>query len=134
MDLLREQIKRHEGLRLHPYQDSRGVWTIGYGHTGPITLEAAEVLLNQDIARAVSDFYRMPDWIDKLDITRKRVLVNMIFNLGLQGLKTFKKMLSALERKDYQTAAIELLDSKYARQVGSRAEELAKQLLDGDKC
>lgn len=55
----------------------------------------------------------------------------MHFNIGLARLKGFAKALAAIERGDYKTAAAEMLDSKWARQVGKRASELAKQMETG---
>lgn len=131
MEELKAQLKRHEGLRLGPYLDTQGVWTIGYGHTGPISLHLAEELLREDIASAVSDFYRLPAVFQKLSANRKRVIVNMIFNMGLPRLRTFKRFFAAIERGDHKDASNEMLDSRWAEQVGNRAKELAQIYQEG---
>ena len=71
-------------------------------------------------------------WWWKLDDARQFVLVDMAFNMGLAGLKGFKKMLTAVEQGDYQTAAKEMLASKWAAQVGRRAAELSKIMKKGE--
>ncbi len=124
----------HEGLRLKPYRDTRGKLTIGVGRNLDdvgITEEEALYLLKNDIKR-VLDFLkeRLPYW-NGLTETRKMALVDMCFNLGPGGFLSFKRMLAALERGDYEQAAREMLDSRWARQVGRRAEELAEMMRDG---
>ncbi|MCV6587566.1 MAG: hypothetical protein OIF57_00865 [Marinobacterium sp.] len=63
----------------------------------------------------------------RLDAARQLVLANMAYNLGVPRLKGFRKMWRALEQGDYKLAAAEMLDSRWARQVGKRATELAEQ-------
>ena len=64
------------------------------------------------------------NWYRRLDNVRQDVIIEMIFNLGLPRFLGFKKMIQALREDDYPQAAIEMLDSKWARQVGSRADTL----------
>jgi lysozyme len=59
------------------------------------------------------------------------VLVEMIFNMGVKGLMSFRRMLAALGRADYQEAAREMLNSRWAEQVGARAVELANIMREG---
>lgn len=128
---LKSQLRRHEGLRLHTYLDSEGVPTIGYGKNLlalKITQATANQWLEQDIQSASEDLDRVYPFVSKLSEPRQRVLVNMAFNLGITRLMGFKRMWAALERRDYIAAAEEMLDSKWARQVGSRADELSKMM------
>jgi len=67
----------------------------------------------------------------ELTQTRKDVLTEMAFNLGIPRLNGFKKMWKAIENGDYETAADEQLDSKWARQVGVRAMRLSKRMREG---
>jgi len=134
MSELVTQLKRHEGLRLFPYQCSAGKWTIGYGRNLDdvgISEKEAELLLINDIEAATKECKRNFDWFDGLSERRKQALVNLCFNIGINRLKGFKKMLKALKEGEWQTAHDEALDSKWAKQVGQRANEIAKQLLDG---
>lgn len=140
-----EQLKRHEGLRLKAYLDSEGILTIGYGHnckTSPvhgvskpgdaITQETANKLFDSDLAASIWDMRRNMPWSFAMSEARQGVLVNMLFNLGVGRLLGFKKALAAMERGDYAVAAREMLDSKWARQVGKRATELSRQMETGE--
>lgn len=130
MESLEEMLVRHEGEKLHAYLDSEGYWSLGVGRLidkrrgGGITQEESRYLLKNDIQRVVSEARQFP-WYDSLNDARKMAICDMLFNLGLPGFLTFRRMIAALERGDYPEAAKELLDSKYARQVKGRAIELA---------
>ena len=135
---LEDQLVRDENEILHVYQDSEGYWTIGVGtcidqRAGcGITREESRYLLRNRIAiaeQAVAD--RLP-WTKDLAPIRRAVLENMAFNEGLAHLMDFHKMLTALAMGDYKTAAAEMLDSLWARQVGDRAKRLAKQMETGE--
>lgn len=125
---LRLRVKTAEGLRLTPYVDTVGKITIGYGRNlsdnGITQLEAADLLEN-DLQKHISDLLRAYPYVETLDGTRQIVLSDMCFNLGIQRLSQFVKMWDAVQRGDFATAAREMLDSKWARQVGQRAVDLA---------
>ena len=130
-----ERIKKHEGFSPRPYQCPTGHLTIGYGHNldaNGIDQETAELLLKKDIERAEKNVKNSFIWYLKLTEPRQYVLVDMCFNLGLIGLLKFKKFLAAAEAGNYQTAAKEMLDSKWAVQVGRRAVELAEIMETGE--
>ena len=123
-----QQIQRHEGLRLKPYYCTAGKLTIGYGRNLEevgITAHEAEILLTGDLLRCEDDCLHAFPWFADLSDDRKDVILNMCFNLGLAGLKKFAKFLQAVELGNYDTAADEMLDSLWSRQVKSRALELA---------
>lgn len=126
-DALISSVKRHEGLRLKVYKCTAGKNTIGYGRNLDdvgISADEAEYMLKHDLENAEIDAQRFPIY-EKLNQVRKDVLIEMVFNLGYSRLSGFKKMFAALERKDYDGAANEMLDSKWARDVGERAKTLA---------
>ncbi len=128
-DSITDDLKRDEGLRLKPYLDSVGKVTIGYGRNIDdvgITEREAEAMLANDIARTLADLNRALPWWRKLPSRQQRGLQNMCFNLGLPRLLGFKKMLAALKSGDRKRAAEEALDSKWAGQVGERAERIAE--------
>jgi lysozyme len=133
---LRERVKLDEGLRLKPYRCTAGKLTIGYGRNledNGISDEEAEYLLTNDLKFAAMETVAMfPTW-DRLSDLRREVLVNMMLNLGATKLRKFKRMREALSREDYGSAAAEMLDSKWALQVGQRAERLAKQMRDDEE-
>ena len=136
MDLLKGMIQRHEGLRLMPYKDTEGYLTVGYGHKiegSKITPEIADLLLEMDLYRVSLDFLKLPlQVIRNLNQSRKRVVMSMLFNLGYTRFLGFKKMLHAIEVRDFNHAANEMLDSKWAGQVGQRAIKLAQIMRSGE--
>lgn len=122
------QLVTHEGIRLKPYRDSEGILTIGVGRNledKGISESEAMILLDNDITDAYLDSQRLVPNFARLNGPRKQVIVNMMFNLGWPRLRGFKKMLAALAREDFDEAAREMLDSKWAGQVGLRAVQLA---------
>jgi lysozyme len=134
-----DRIKLHEGLRLSPYDDTRGILTIGYGHkilpyedfSSDITAEQAMDMLIRDIDRAKAEITKAFPWILGLDETRLEILMEMVFQLGIGGVRGFPKMLNALREKDYATAAKEMLNSRWHEQTPDRCEELAEIMLSG---
>lgn len=130
-----DQLKRDEGLRLTPYKDSVGKTTIGYGRNlddvGISTEEANSLLLN-DVERTTNDLSKHIPWIAGLDEARQGVLLNMAFNMGLQSLLLFKKTLALVQSGDYDKAADAMLESRWAEQVGARAQRLSVQMRSGE--
>lgn len=128
------QLKRHEGYRNRPYEDTTGNLTIGYGRnldSHGIHKDEAELMLQNDIVKAIERLERYP-WWEELGEARQRALADMIFNLGSAGFAGFKRMIAAISRCDYDTAADEMLDSQWARQVGRRSEYIANLMKQGD--
>jgi lysozyme len=133
---LRASVKLGEGLRLAMYKDSLGFWTIGYGRLldpakgGSISRDEAEYLLANDLKRCERQCEEIDPYLD-LSPPRQAVLVEMAFNLGVEGLKRFSGMLGALAHQDYARAAAHMLQSKWRTQVGERAVRLATQMETG---
>lgn len=147
-----EQLKRHEGFRSDYYQCTADKRTIGYGRnvddnpfseeelkmlgredfcTEPMTEEEAEVLLVNDV-KAVHKAICEHVSFGRLNLARQAVCINMAFNLGVHGFCKFKNMIRAINEDKFERAAIEALDSRWASQVGDRADELALQLSTGE--
>ena len=124
-------IKLHEGLELRPYRCTSGKLTIGYGRNlearGITEAEAGELLLN-DINELTAQLSSRLYWFWGLSIVRRAVLTDMAYNLGINGLLSFKKTLRHIELHDYDAAADEMLNSKWAAQVGQRADRLAEMM------
>jgi|TARA_R110000782_G_C14661813_1_gene397936 lysozyme len=128
---LRETITRHEGSRLQMYQDSLGIWTIGVGHNiqeKGISPKVMELMLDEDLEEAISELKRSVSFFSKMPQQVQEALVNLSFNLGIPRLMQFKKTLALLREGDFESAADELLDSRYAEQVGRRALEIADMI------
>lgn len=131
---LESQLERDEGVELKPYLDTVGKWTIGIGRNlsdNGISIDEARQMLKNDIAIAKAELSAKVPVYSRLDAVRRDALVNMVFNLGMPKLLGFMKFIAALEAGDYKTASTEMLDSKWAQQVGDRALRLAKQIETG---
>jgi lysozyme len=133
---LLEQLERDEGFRQFPYADSVGVWTIGIGRnleSEGVSLEEGRYLAQNDINKRIAALRRDLPYFDGLSECRQGVLINMAFNLGMAGLFKFQKMLTAVGGGYYQQAAKEMLDSRWARQVGDRAKRLAEHMISDQR-
>jgi lysozyme len=129
-----EQLIMHEGLKLRPYKCSAGKLTIGIGRNiedRGITKEEAIYLAKNDI-QGVEQALALNHWYATLDPIRQKVIIDMAFNMGINGLLKFKKMILAIERRDFVKAADEMLDSLWAEQVGVRAKRLAEMMRNGE--
>ncbi len=130
---LKKWIKNCEKCVLRPYLDSQGILTIGWGrnlHDKGISQEEADFLFENDFADCERELLEC-SWYDNQPIGVQCALMNMCFNLGLPKLKGFKRMIAALEAKNYTLAAKEALDSKWATQVGQRAKDVAVMIREG---
>lgn len=134
--LLRQELQkdliRDEDVKLQMYKCTSGKWTIGIGRNltdKGITENEAVMLCQNDIDIAFKELDRAcPWWITQPSHVR-RGLANMCFNLGIDKLLGFKKMLQALKDQDYERAHDEALDSQWADQVGDRADRVASLFL-----
>ena len=149
---LLDQLKRHEGFRKRVYLDTctPPKPTIGYGynleanplnlssieisqaHTKGINQVEAERLLKLMITQCRHQLEVTLPFFSKLDTVRQDVLINMCFNIGLAGLLKFKKSLLLIEAGEYSQASVELLNSKWSKDVGNRALELSTQMKKGE--
>lgn len=134
VDRLRTQLVDEEGLRLTPYRDSVGKLTIGVGRNledRGITRDEAIFLLDNDIIAVLDQLAAHVPFFAALDDVRQRVLADMAFNVGMGGLLGFKNTLAAVARGDYDAAAVGMLASRWATQVGDRALVLAEMMRSG---
>ncbi len=139
----------HEGLVLKPYRCPAGFLTIGVGRnldTNPlsvkekealgdiqsgVTADEAMYLLKNDIKRCEKELINHISFWYQLDDERQYALVDMCFNMGIKRLLCFRKMLNAMLIGDYRGAAKECLNSKYAHDVGMRAQRIARLIETG---
>lgn len=127
-------LERDEGVRLKPYLDTVGKTTIGVGRNltdNGITAAEARMLLQNDLSRISDELDRVVPWWREMSDSRQNALVNMAFNLGMPRLLTFKKMMLALENGNFETAWAEAMGSKWAAQVGKRANRIADCFMKG---
>ena len=129
-----EELKRDEGVELRPYKCSAGFLTLGVGRNieeRGITMDESDYLLANDITICEEEAARVFKWYDTLSDVRQRVILNMVFNLGLTKLLNFKKFLAAMEAEDWEEAGKQMLDSRWAKQVGNRADRLEQMIVHG---
>jgi lysozyme len=135
--LLTAELRRDEGVVRHAYQDHLGFWTIGVGRLidarrgGGLSEAEIDQLLANDIARFEAELDLRAPWWRELDPVRRRVILNMAFNLGVTGLLGFRNTLAAVRAGQWETAAAGMLASKWATQVGARATRLAAMMRTG---
>ncbi len=133
-ETLEIMIARHEGVKLKPYEDITGHITIGVGRNLSsigISYREAMRMLDEDILRVKQELTECFKWFLPLSKPRRDALVDMCFNLGLTRFLGFKKMIIAIEERDWSMVADEMLNSLWAEQVGDRAIELAKMVREG---
>jgi lysozyme len=134
IDKLSAQLKTDEDERSKPYKDTVGKTTIGVGRNlDDVGLSPDEIqyLLGNDIARVKADLDRAMPWWSQMTDARQNVLANMCFNLGLSRLGGFVNTLAAMKAGKYDAAADGMLASKWATQVGARAQRLAATMRTG---
>jgi len=128
---LEREVADDEGFMPIPYRCTAGKLSIGYGTNiqDGITRDEALLLMRYRLGKVVAALEsRLPFWPSLTD-DRRRVLANMGYQLGIGGLMGFKRMLAALDRSDYEAAAREMLDSKWAkRDTPGRARRLAERM------
>ena len=138
MEKLIAMLTRHEGVETHAYECSEGRITVACGRNidqrGGLGLSPDEIeyLLENDITRIIKELSTAYTWFSDLDDVRKDAMIDIAFNLGAPRLRGFKRALAAMEAADYKTAAIEFLDSRWAKQVGGRALELTDMIDSGE--
>ena len=137
MDLerLKSALKRDEDTKLKPYRCSANKLTIGTGRNiedNGISQAESDFMLANDIARCVDECVKTLPFFCDLDDVRQEVILNMCFNMGIGRLLGFKDTFSAISRGDYEFAAVAMLDSKWAAQVGARATRLADAMRSGE--
>ena len=119
---------RHEGLRLKPYRCTANRLTIGIGRNlddKGISEDEARYLLGNDITECETDLMGLFDRWDEMTPNWKRALINLRFNLGPGGFRSFSSTIAAIRRGDWETARNNVSVSKWARQVQpSRVEDI----------
>jgi len=125
-----EDIKQEEGFRRFPYYCTEGKLTIGYGFNLEdvgLTEEECDAILKIRVRNLISQVKSSLYYLE-IEDEAWEILYNMAFNLGLNGLLKFKKMIQCLKNEDYKQAAAEGRDSLWYRQVTNRAERMMSRL------
>ena len=137
IDKLREQLKIDEGVKYEVYKDHLGYPTFGIGHLvvegdeehgkpvgTPVSEDRVNAVFESDVQKFVSESKKVFPNLDDLPEEAQQVIVNMCFNMGAPRLSKFKKFIAAVNDGNWSTAAVEMMDSRWATQVGKRAERL----------
>ena len=135
VDKLKDQLILHEGLELKSYTCSAGYVTLGVGRNVEelgITEDEARYLLDNDILRVTKELDNAMPWWRNMSEVRQRVVVDMVFNLGVSRFLNFKNAINAMQEEDWDEAAAQMLDSRWADQVGQRANRLAKAMVEDE--
>ena len=130
-EALKDQLILHEGLKLKPYKCTAGKITIGVGRNIEdigITEDGARSLLDNDILRVAQELDNALPWWRDLSDVRQGVLLDMAFNIGTPTLMKFKNTLALIEAGEFESASVEMLDSRWAEQVGQRARTLSQAM------
>lgn len=134
---LTKQLRADEGVVPHAYQDHLGFWTIGVGRLidqrkgGGLRPFEIDYLLRNDIEDRINELTKRLPWFQDLDDARRGVLLNMSFQMGVDGLLGFKNTLEMVRKGDYDKAADGMLNSLWARQTPERAKRLSLQMRTG---
>ena len=133
--MIKEQIQAHEGLRLHPYLDTQQSLTIGWGRSlseKGISLEEADIMLNNDIEMAQIQYEKLPrDIRSQCNNVRKDIITEMIFQMGLTGTLKFRKMFIAVKNGHYDQAADEMIASLWYHQTPRRCRGMSNAMRSG---
>ena len=141
IDKLREQLKIDEGVKYEVYLDHLGYKTFGIGHLvvagddeygadvgHPVSEERVNAVFDEDVKKYIEESKKVFPNLEKLPDEAQQVIVNMCFNMGAPRLGQFKKFIAAINDSNWSTAAIEMMDSRWAKQVGARAERLRDRI------
>ena len=151
-----DKLIEHEGMVLTVYQDTLGIDTIGIGrnlkdrgiskeeldymdyphmdavYEHGITEADARYLAMNDVKIVERELCAVHKCVEELDSVRQLILMDMAFNMGVPRLCKFKKMWNAIHEKNFEAASLEMLDSRWARQVGRRATILSNAMKTGE--
>ena len=139
MDRLLQSVKQHEGYKDHVYLDTRNKRTVGVGH---LCVEdhwedhkkyPEEMLMNilkDDLKNAIQGAEELCSDCPDLRDQARELIVEMVFQLGKTGVSKFRNMWKALgqDPPQYDVAATEMLDSRWAKQTPNRAKEMSDHM------
>lgn len=138
---LREQLKIDEGVKYEVYDDHLGYKTFGIGHLvkstdeeygvpvgTPVSEERVNSVFDKDVITYIDESKKVFGNLEEMPGEVQQVIVNMCFNMGAPRLSQFKKFIRAIHDEEWATASLEMLDSKWANQVGERANRLSDRI------
>ena len=126
---LKESIKKHEGYVGIVYKDSLGIDTIGYGFAIKdleLDKDICDIILERKLKDLESRIKLKFGWYPFMPKTIQNVVIEMCYQLGVTGFSKFVKTITYLKDKDFKSASVEMLDSKWAKQTPNRAKEMSE--------
>tara|TARA_Y100001972_G_scaffold84286_1_gene102567 strand:+ start:83 stop:508 length:426 start_codon:yes stop_codon:yes gene_type:complete len=132
-DELREAVKLSEGYRARVYKDTLGIDTIGYGFAIKnleLDEDVCNMILDKKLNKLIKDVDNKFSFMDDIAVEAQDVVYEMCYQLGINGFSKFKKTIAYLRDEDYKMAAIEMLDSRWAKQTPNRAKRLSNIIKD----
>jgi len=141
IDKLREEIAYDEGSVNEIYLDHLGLPTFGIGHLvidsdpehgqpvgTPVSEDRCNDAFDNDVQTVISDCNILYPDFDELPEEVQRIIANMMFNMGRPRLSKFKGMKRGVDARDWNSAADEMVDSNWYRQVTKRADRLVARM------
>jgi lysozyme len=141
IDQLRDTLKIDEGVKYEIYNDHLGYPTFGIGHLvvesdeehgkpvgTPVSEDRVNSVFEKDVAIMIDEAKKIFPNLEELPEEAQQVIVNMTFNMGRPRLSQFKKFIAGVNAGDWNKAAVEMMDSRWAKQVGARAERLRDRI------
>ena len=132
-DELREAVKLSEGYRARVYKDTLGIDTIGYGFAIKdleLDEDICDMILDKKLNKLIKDVDNKFSFMDDIAVEAQDVVYEMCYQLGINGFSKFKKTIAYLRDENYKMAAIEMLDSRWAKQTPNRAKRLSNIIKD----
>jgi len=129
-DVIRN-LKKYEGFKSKIYLDSRGFETIGYGFLMKdfdLKENEAEIILRRKVLEFIEKIDKAFVWFLSMPLPIQKVIIEMCYQIGIEGFAEFKNTIEAMKRHDFKMAADHMLDSDWADQTPARAEELAERV------
>ena len=132
-DELKEAVKLSEGYRARVYKDTLGIDTIGYGFAIKdleLDEDICDMILDKKLNKLIKDVDNKFSFMDDIAVEAQDVVYEMCYQLGINGFSKFKKTIAYLRDENYKMAAIEMLDSRWAKQTPNRAKRLSNIIKD----
>ena len=130
-----DSIKEHEGYVGIVYKDSLGIDTIGYGFAIKdleLDRDICDIILERKLHNLEDSVNLKFSWFMYMPQEIKNVVLEMCYQLGVNGFSKFKKTISFLQDRQFEEASVEMLDSLWAKQTPNRAKELSDRVKEVD--
>lgn len=141
IDQLREELKVDEGVKYEIYLDHLGLPTFGIGHLvldsdpeygqevgTPVSEDRVNECFAKDVETVLSECLQLYPDFEVLPEEAQLIIANMMFNMGRPRLSKFKGMKAGVDACDWNRAADEMVDSRWYKQVTSRADRLVNRM------